>query len=89
MIFSAITVYLIERKFLIASIWCFLASFLSVLGLMHGFVLNGNDAVLKLGPAWPWAQAYALLGLVFLLAIWLVKPSEDFKSSSDQKERLA
>ncbi|WP_054774847.1 hypothetical protein [Methylogaea oryzae] len=70
-ILAAVTVAVIERRFLQAAAWCGVAALLSSLGLMHSYLWTPADTALSLTPAWPWAQAYALMGLVFFAARWV------------------
>ncbi|MCX7110171.1 MAG: NCS2 family permease [Proteobacteria bacterium] len=70
-ILAAATVAVIERRFVQAGLWCWLAAFLSVLGLMHSYRFATGDTVLSLTPAWSWATGYACMGLVFWLARWV------------------
>lgn len=68
---AAATVSVIERRFVQAGSWCFVAALLSALGLMHSYRFVSGDAVLSLTPAWPWAIGYGAMGLVFVAARWL------------------
>src|SRR5262249_47296243 len=77
MILSALTLALIERKFLIAAVWCFTAAALSGIGFIHSFrYLDGDTTQALLVPAWPWAIGYAVMGLCFLLARWITEPTK-------------
>jgi adenine/guanine/hypoxanthine permease len=69
MIFAASMVYMIDREFEKAARWCFTASVLSFLGLIHAY---------RMGPAWPenyfafpaapeFGVLYALTGGILLL----------------------
>lgn len=70
---AAATVAVIDRQFVQAGLWCWLAALLSALGLMHSYQFAAGDTVLSLSPAWPWAAGYACMGLVFVAAKWLGK----------------
>ncbi len=73
MILSAATVYLIERQFARAALWCLAAAALSAVGLMHSYVLTPADAVAAFGePAWRWAIGYAAMAALFFSARWIV-----------------
>ncbi len=76
MILAAATVYVIERKFVVAAGWCALAAVLSAVGLMHGYQYTPGDTVMALGPAWPWACGYGAMAVVFFAANWLTVPQE-------------
>ncbi|MDD5274386.1 MAG: NCS2 family permease [Methylovulum sp.] len=71
MILSALTVAVIERQFVKAALWSGAASALAAGGLIHSYRWTASDTALSLTPAWEWALAYALMGLVFLSAKWL------------------
>jgi AGZA family xanthine/uracil permease-like MFS transporter len=71
MILAAMTVAVIERQFINAALWSGAASLLSASGLIHSYRWTASDTALSLTPAWEWAMAYALMGLVFFLAKWL------------------
>jgi AGZA family xanthine/uracil permease-like MFS transporter len=65
MILAAVTVAVIEQRFIQAAIWCWAAALLSAVGLMHSYGFTPGDTVGRVAPAWPWAAGYALAGLVF------------------------
>jgi adenine/guanine/hypoxanthine permease len=69
MIWSALTVEIIERRFVRAALWAAAGALLSLLGLLHSYAFSPADTVqdLALGKAWPFALAYALLGGFLLL----------------------
>ncbi|MGJ0484994.1 MAG: hypothetical protein ACR65R_10715 [Methylomicrobium sp.] len=72
MILAALTVAVIERKFIQAAIWCGSASLLSASGLIHSYRWTPADTALSLTPAWEWATAYlVLMGLVFICVRWI------------------
>ena len=73
MIWSTITVYVIERSFVKAGLWALAGAGLSGVGLMHSYRFTLSDTVLDLSPAWPWATAYAVVGVTMLLARWLTR----------------
>ena len=73
---AAATVAVIERRFVQASLWCWVAAILSALGLMHSYRFAASDTVLSLTPAWPWVIGYACMGLVFLSARWVAAAEE-------------
>jgi len=75
MIFAAVTVHLIERRFISAALWCLVACVLCGVGFMHSYVLTPKDAIGALGtPAWAWAIGYAAMAVTFLLARWVTEP---------------
>lgn len=76
MIWAAITVQVLERKFTRAAAWCLLAAGLSAAGFMHAYRLVPGDAVVDLTPAWPWVYGYAAMAAIFFLANWVTEPGE-------------
>jgi AGZA family xanthine/uracil permease-like MFS transporter len=66
MIWAALTVEVIERRFLRAAAWAAGAAVLSLLGLIHayGWTMADTVQVLQPGLAWEWALAYGLLALL-------------------------
>ncbi len=70
MILAAITVAIIERKWLAASLWAASAAALSYIGLMHSFRWTGGDTALSLTPAWPFVIGYAAMAVILFTARW-------------------
>ena len=72
MILSAVTVYIIERKFGWAAAWALGAAGLAWIGLIHSYELTATDTVVHLG--WgtgsSWALGYVLLALLLVFAAW-------------------
>ena len=70
MLLAAMLVYVIEQRFLAASITSFLASAASWIGIIHAWRFTQADTVLELG--WgvgsSWATGYLLMAVVFMLA---------------------
>lgn len=62
---TAIFIYMIDRKFLSASIWSLLSGIFSLFGLINansvGFLVKKTD------DGWQFAVAYAMLAVLFLL----------------------
>ncbi len=78
---SAVTVHLIEKRFISAGLWCLAAAALSAVGLMHSYAFTATDAIGNFGvPAWPYVAGYTAMAAVFLAARWLVV--EPLKQSS-------
>ncbi|MCF7707996.1 MAG: NCS2 family permease [Verrucomicrobia bacterium] len=68
MIFAAILVYVIDRRFLKAGIWAFAASVFSLTGLIHAYEITSNGVTNKFGVAAAPGFAFAyLLSALFLL----------------------
>ncbi|TAN47296.1 MAG: NCS2 family permease [Methylococcaceae bacterium] len=76
-ILAAITVAVIERRFIQAAVWSGIAAGLSALGLMHSYRWTPGDTALSLTAAWPWVQAYAAMSLVFLAARWVTVEDDE------------
>jgi AGZA family xanthine/uracil permease-like MFS transporter len=78
MIMSAVTVHLIEKKFVNASLWCLAAAALSGVGLMHSYAFTPTDAIGNFGfPAWQYTAGYVTMAAIFLGARWLTVDSAD------------
>ena len=83
MILASACVFVIERRFIQAGIWCLVAALLSALGFMHSYAFTPGDTVLStnqdslwiLTPAWPWAFGYVLMAIVFVAARWMTLPN--------------
>ncbi|MHC5011351.1 MAG: NCS2 family permease [Planctomycetota bacterium] len=73
MVLAAAVVAVIERRFRLASLWCFAGAALSFTGLMHGWRWTGGDTALELGwaVAWKAALGYTAMGVVFFVAPWI------------------
>ena len=76
MILAAVTVYIIEREFKKASVWCLAAAGLSATGLMHGVQWTPADTVGALGPQWEFVVAYAAMGVLLAAAPFITTRSE-------------
>ncbi len=89
MIFAAIMVYMIERKFLKASEWTFAASVLSFLGLIHAYRLTETGLQNKFG-----FTAAPEFGIMYLLVAGILlilhyKQKSDAKTSRRRKTKKA
>jgi AGZA family xanthine/uracil permease-like MFS transporter len=69
MVWAALTVEIIERRFTRAALWALAGAVLSLVGLIHGYAYTVADTVqaLGFGKAWPFALAYALLAVLLAL----------------------
>ena len=76
MVWAALAVEVIERRFLRAAAWAAAGAALSFLGIIHSYGWGLADTVqqLKPGHAWEWGLAYVLLAA--LLATGKLFPSE-------------
>jgi len=72
MILAAITVYIIDRRFLAAAGWALAAAVLSALGLVHAWQWTAADTIIDLRPGAgaPWAFGYLVFAVVLLWADW-------------------
>jgi len=78
MIWAACTALIVDRRWRAVGVWMLIACGLSLLGVVHGYAVEGNtlyylmpglgvpDGAVKY-PAWDFAIAYAVIGLAFLL----------------------
>lgn len=69
MVWAAITVEVIERRFLRASLWALAGSALSLVGLVHSYAFTLADTVqdLTFAKAWQFGVAYAALAALLAL----------------------
>ncbi|GBF51818.1 permease; transmembrane protein [Leptospira ryugenii] len=69
MVWAAIIVFLLEKDFYRAGIWCFVGSVLAGLGLIHSYQLAGNAILNQFSilAQWQFPLAYTLLGISFFL----------------------
>jgi adenine/guanine/hypoxanthine permease len=78
MILAAITVEIIDRRFMRAAVWCLVGAALSWIGLIHAYAWNNGDTVVALG--WgagaPWSAAYLATGVFLLAAPFLTRPED-------------
>ena len=72
MIWAALTVEIIERRFTRAALWAASGSLLSACGMMHSYKFTMADTAqaLALGTAWPFVWGYALLAVLLWLGNW-------------------
>jgi AGZA family xanthine/uracil permease-like MFS transporter len=76
-ILAALTVALIERKFVQAGLWCVAAALLSATGFMHGYNWTGAGADNAIRLGWTeWSTGYAAMAACFFLAPLLTEPGE-------------
>lgn len=73
-IWAALTVAIIERKFQQAALWALAGAALSCAGLMHGFQFTPGDVVVKLGFAAKWVWGYLAAAAVLFLAPYVTEP---------------
>ena len=89
MLLSAMLVYVIEQRFLAASLMSFVACVCSWFGVIHAWRFTQADTVLELG--WgvgsQWALGYLLMSLVFLFAWHLSRRSTLQREPQQIKEQ--
>ncbi len=78
MILAAVTAEIIERRFRVAALWCFIASGLTWFGLMHAYAWTPGDTVIDVGfgVALEWSAAYMIAGGFLVLVPWLTVPEQ-------------
>ncbi len=76
MILSAITVFIIERKFARAGAVSFIGAAICLTGLMHSYSFQQSDTVMKLSPDFQFFVAYSVMGLIFVSARWITRSEE-------------
>ena len=95
LVLATVTVFVIERKLAVAAFWSLAASGLCLLGLMHSWRFTPSDTVSALPvierftnpgaptgslfPALAYAEGYAGMAVVLLLARWVIEPAKDGK----------
>lgn len=77
MILSAMTVFIIEKKFAKAGVVSFIGAAVCLTGLMHGYSFQQSDTVMKLSPHYRFFAAYLAMGLIFVSARWLTKSEKE------------
>jgi AGZA family xanthine/uracil permease-like MFS transporter len=94
MIFAAVMVFMIDRKFLKAAQWIFAASLCSFIGLIHGYKLTlagGLENQFGFGESSKFGIMYAIMGCLLLMFYYRqksnAKPSRRKKKS--KKEEFA
>ena len=72
MILAAMTVFIIEQKFLTAALWSLSAAALAWVGLLHSYQWTMGDTVMDLGwgAGTQWALGYFWLAIILLYAQW-------------------
>ncbi len=78
MVWGSICVYIIDKDFKKSAYWAFIASLLSLLGLIHGYSLSGNAIINNYNfPSAPqFVLSYLVLGCFFYLASFLPKTKD-------------
>ena len=87
MIFAAVMVFIIERKFQKAAEWIFAASAFSFIGLIHAYRLTDTGIQNGFGSTWSpkFGLMYALVGFILLLLHYRQK--SDTKPSRRKKKK--
>lgn len=72
MIWAALTVEIIERRFIRASAWAASGALLSACGMLHSYRYTLADTVQRIGfgTAMPFVWAYAMLAVLLLIGRW-------------------
>ena len=78
LILAALTVNLIEGRYLTAAAWACAAAVISATGLMHGFRLSGGNVVNAYGPShtWPFVFGYLIIATIFV-SLWRLQKNRD------------
>lgn len=72
MILAAVTVHLIEQRFIKAAAWSLAAAALCAFGLMHAYTFTPADAVGNFGtPALEWMTGYLIMAAIFAGYGWM------------------
>ncbi len=97
LVLATVTVFVIERRLVTAALWALAASGLCLLGLLHSWRFTGSDTVSALPlvellthpsaargalfPALAYAEGYAGMAVVLLLARWFTTPEADARAA--------
>ena len=76
MILSAVTVFIIERRFVVAALWCFGGAVLCLIGLMHSHQWTFGDVTMSTEPAYHFAIGYGVMGFLLLIAKYITVEGE-------------
>lgn len=77
MILSAMTVFVIEKKFVRAGVAAFIGAAVCLTGIMHSYAFGQTDTVMKLSPHYKFFLAYTAMGLIFVSARWFTKSEKE------------
>lgn len=81
MVLAALTVNLVEKRYLTAAAWAFTAAVMCATGLMHGYKIAGGSVVNAYGPSytWPFIFGYLTIASIFaILWLWQRNRRKDF-----------
>lgn len=89
MLFAAMTVYVIERRFYTAGIWSFIGCALSAVGLLHAYQWSIADTIVDIGivdslTGLEYVLAYAVMGLIFFIIPWVTTPEGEIECDPPQ-----
>lgn len=80
MVLTAIVIYVIDRDYPRAAIWCLIGALLAWFGVTSEHLMIGNDVVGQLHvpvPVWnSWASGYVLMAVVAYSCKWLTVPRD-------------
>jgi AGZA family xanthine/uracil permease-like MFS transporter len=88
MILAAATVFVIERRFMIAALWCFTGALMAAAGLIHSYQFTPGDTTLPSSPspAWQWCAGYAMMAACFLAVRYVAEPGDKREKRSPRLE---
>jgi AGZA family xanthine/uracil permease-like MFS transporter len=88
MVFTAIVMYVIDRNYTRAAIWCLVGAVLSAFGVVHTHLVAAGDVVGHLNvplPKWNgWSTGYTLMAIVVYSCRWLTLA----KAEHDDREHV-
>jgi AGZA family xanthine/uracil permease-like MFS transporter len=82
MILAAMTVMIIERRFIAAGAWSLVAAGLCLVGFMHSYTWTSSDTVIHFTPAFKWALAYAITAVILFATPWLTTPAPETETEA-------
>ena len=81
MVFTTIIMYVIDRNYTRAAVWCLVGAALSAFGVIHTHIVAGGDVLGHLNlplPRWnSWATGYALMAIVVYSCRWITLANDD------------
>lgn len=91
MLFSAITVFVIERRFYTAGIWSLIGALLSSVGLLHSYRWTLTDTVVDIGfvdsrQGLDYVIGYGVMALIFFVIPWITTPQDENDCVPPQQE---
>lgn len=92
MVLTTIVMYIIDRNYPRAAVWCLVGALLAWFGVTHTHVIAGDDVLGHLNlpiPIWnSWATGYVLMAVVVYLCRWITTPYDGMEQISQPSESV-